>query len=33
LLQMQPSVVQTYLDLIYQYHPDLRPEKVSPPLA
>lgn len=33
LLQMQPSVVQTYLDLIYQYHPHLRPEKVSPPLA
>jgi hypothetical protein len=33
LLQMQPNVVQAYLDLVYQYHPDLRPEKVSPPSA
>lgn len=31
LTQMQPNVVQAYLDLAYQYHPDLRPEKVSPP--
>ena len=31
LLQMQPSVIRAYLDLVYQYHPDLEPEKVSPP--
>jgi hypothetical protein len=33
LLQMQPNVVRAYLDLVYQYHPDLKPEKVSPPPA
>lgn len=31
LLGMQPSVVQEYVDLIYEYHPELRPDdEVSP---
>lgn len=33
LLEMQPSVTRSYLDLIYQYHPDAKPEQVSPPPA
>ena len=30
ILQMQPNVVRAYVDLVYQYHPDLMPE-MSPP--
>lgn len=30
LLGMQPGVVQEYADLVYQYHPQLLPEEVSP---
>jgi len=33
LLEMQPSVTRSYLDLIYHYHPDAEPERVSPPPA
>ena len=30
LIDMQPSVVQAYAALVYQYHPELLPEKMSP---
>jgi hypothetical protein len=30
LLAMQPTVVRAYLALLYEYHPELRPEDVSP---
>jgi hypothetical protein len=31
LLNMQPSVVQEYVDLIYEYHPELRPDDAVSP--
>ena len=33
LLGMQPGVVQEYAALVFQYHPHLLPDEVSPPLA
>jgi len=30
LIGMQPSVARAYVALVYQYHPELMPEKVSP---
>ena len=30
LIDMQPNVVQAYVGMVYQYHPTLVPEKVSP---
>ena len=27
---MQPNVVRAYVDMVYQYHPDLSPEQVTP---
>jgi len=29
-IHMQPSVVQAYAALVYEYHPELRPDNVSP---
>jgi hypothetical protein len=31
LIGMQPNVARAYVELAYQYHPDLKPEEVSPP--
>lgn len=31
LIGMQPNVARAYVALVYQYHPDLKPEEVSPP--
>ena len=31
LIGMQPNVAKAYVGLAYQYHPDLRPEELSPP--
>ncbi len=28
--EMQPNVVKAYVGMVYQYHPDLAPEQVSP---
>jgi len=28
---MQPNVAKAYVGLVYQYHPELRPEAMSPP--
>lgn len=30
LTDLQPNVVKAYLDMVYQHHPDLIPEEVSP---
>jgi hypothetical protein len=30
LIGMQPNVVRAYVGLVYQYHPDLMPEEMSP---
>ncbi len=30
LIEMQPGVVKAYVALVYQYHPELLPEKMSP---
>jgi hypothetical protein len=30
LIGMQPSVARAYVGLVYEYHPDLMPEKMSP---
>lgn len=31
LIGMQPNVAKAYVGLVYQYHPELRPEDMSPP--
>lgn len=31
LIGMQPNVARAYVELAYQYHPDLKPGEVSPP--
>lgn len=33
MINMQSNVVKAYVGLVYQYHPDLIPEQVSPPQA